>query len=84
MKFLNLDVNNKSDERFFYRLVEQGYIKNHGKDGYYLGEVLQGYLLACFDKEYLTRDFLSALTNDEKEKEKIYEIGKHCNNWILI
>ena len=57
IKFLNLE----NDERFFYRLVKEGYIKKYDDGGYFLGEVIRGYIVACGDKRYTLRYFLSGL-----------------------
>ena len=67
MKFLNLDSMNKGDERFFYRLVEEGYINRHNDGGYYLGEVIRGYIVACGDKRYTLRYFLSGLIGEQPQ-----------------
>lgn len=61
VKFLSLD------ERFFYRIVKEGYIPRHD-EGYYLGEVIQGFFLACFEKRISLTRFLCGLADNENEK----------------
>lgn len=53
--FLNVN------ERFFYSLVEMGYIRKHGEGVYYLGEVMQDFLRLIEENGnyyYLYRQFL--------------------------
>ena len=63
MKFLSLT---EKEERFFYRLVEEGYISRH-EEGYYLGEVLQGFIVACAEKKLSIRTFLCGLADNFSE-----------------
>lgn len=70
MKFLSLT---EKEERFFYRLVEEGYISRH-EEGYYLGEVLQGFILACSEKRLSIRAFLCGLSDNFNERLQSIEL----------
>lgn len=56
VKFLNVE------ERFFYRLREEGYIQGTGAGDYLLGDVLSGFILACADKRLSLSEFLLGLS----------------------
>lgn len=63
------------DERFFYRLIEWGYIPKSENGMYTLGAVLQGCIRGFAEREYKFSDLLIALRDDNSEEE-ISELRK--------
>ena len=61
LKFLGLDF--VENERFFYHLVREGFIRKSDIGKYKLGEVLQGFLIACAEKRFSIDIFLQKLSD---------------------